>query len=178
MARAPRLNDPFEVAKEKFLTAARSVLASLKEADIPHAIIGGFAVNAFATPRATKDVDFLVPRAAGALLGGKRLVGEVEGITTKVKGVQIDFLFPLEGEDFLEEALAHPLEAGGVPIIAADALVYLKICPRAARRKDLNDVIEMVKAGKLDVRQVRSYLAEHSDLAEDFDQLVREADLT
>jgi hypothetical protein len=177
MARSPRLNDPFEVVKEKIREAARSTSDSLASANILHAIIGGIAVNAFARPRATDDVDFLVPRSARAELGGRRLVGEVEGITTKVKGVTIDFLFPLEGEEFLEEALAVPLEAGGVPIIEPRALVYLKICPRAARRQDLTDVISMIKAGKLDVRQVRAYLEEHSDLAEDFDQLVAEADL-
>jgi hypothetical protein len=50
----PRLDIVFELGQ---------ALDALRSAGVPHALCGGFAVAVHGVPRATKDIDFLVPEA-------------------------------------------------------------------------------------------------------------------
>jgi hypothetical protein len=58
-------------------------------------------------------------------------------------------------------------------IVPLEVLIYMKLAAR--RRRDLVDVVELVKGGA-DVKRVRDYLARHaSDLLPSFEELVNEA---
>lgn len=60
-----------------------------------------------------------------------------------------------------------------MPVTPIEALVYLKLT--AARRKDMLDVVELLKAGT-DPRRVRAYLERHAgELLATFDELAEEA---
>jgi hypothetical protein len=73
----------------------------------------------------------------------------------------------------LEEVLDHPPVNEGLAIVPIEVLIYMKLA--AKRRKDLVDVVELVKAGA-DVNRVREYLQQYaSDLAPSFEELANEA---
>jgi hypothetical protein len=61
----------------------------------------------------------------------------------------------------------------GLAIVPIEVLIYMKLVAR--RRRDLVDVIELVKAGA-DVNHVRDYLRQYAnDLVPSFEELVNEA---
>lgn len=73
----------------------------------------------------------------------------------------------------MEEILDHPPMSEGLPIVPIEALIYMKLV--AMRRKDMVDVIELVKAGT-DVTLARDYLRQYAaDLVPMFEELVNEA---
>ena len=73
----------------------------------------------------------------------------------------------------MEEVLNHPPMSEGLAIVPIEALIYMKLV--AKRRKDLVDVIELVKAGA-DLTPVRDYLRQYAgDLVPLFEELVNEA---
>jgi hypothetical protein len=61
----------------------------------------------------------------------------------------------------------------GLAIVPIEVLIYMKLA--AKRRRDLVDVVELVKAGA-DVKRVRDYIRQYAgDLAPSFEELVNEA---
>jgi hypothetical protein len=61
----------------------------------------------------------------------------------------------------------------GLAIVPIEVLIYMKLA--AKRRRDLVDVIELVKVGA-DVNRVRDYLRQYAnDLVPSFEELVNEA---
>lgn len=167
--------------------AARAAHDDLSRRSIPHVLIGGFAVNAYGYPRATADVDFLVPRRVLAGLNGRPLAQEagVEGRTVKVpargESVDVDFVaIPRSSAvpaAVWEQVFAAARPADGLPIIPLEGLVLLKLL--ANRTKDQADIVELVKRQGEDVaRRVGVWLKrslrgeEGSDLLSDFDVLV------
>jgi hypothetical protein len=168
-----KLPDTMSMAQTQALA---EVTAALDAAGIDYALIGGLAVGVHGHPRATKDIDFLVSRQAERLIRGRSLGGgEVEGVTEKWNGVPVDFLFP--AEVFLEEFIPGAISADGVRTLPVNPLIYMKLV--ASRRRDQDDVVRLVRAGKVDVPSCRAFLEEHAPrLVDDFDSLVAESSLT
>ena len=151
--------------------------AALKSADqlnhlgIRHALAGGLAVGAHGYIRATTYVDFLVDEKAFEHQGS--LVAFKSGVPIKVDGVRIDYLSPVSLGPQLEEVLNDPPIDEGLAIVPIEVLIYMKLT--AKRRRDLLDVIELVKAGA-DVNGVQAYLQQYADdLLPSFEELVTEA---
>lgn len=166
----------FGGSPERIEKAARAFSQKLTELGIPHALIGGLAASTWSEPRATKDVDFLVPAETRAALGGTMLGGDVYGITLKQGTTRIDLLFPESHEGFLEDAIAVAPVVEGMRVLSPEALVYMKI--DTGRAKDLNDIIAMLQAGA-NQKRIRSYLQEHApDQVDDFDSLALQAELS
>jgi len=119
--------------------------------------------------RATKDVDFLV--------GDEGFEHHRGGIVTfnpalpiRIGDVPVD---TLASDAVTEDQVEEPLETEGIPIVEPAALVYLKL--KAWRRRDQEDVVELLRAG-LDDRPVRAFLDEHaSELVDRFEVLVARA---
>ena len=131
----------------------------------------GLAVGAHGYIRATSDVNFLVGEEAFEHQGS--LVAFKAGVPIEVDGVRIDYLSPVALGQHLEEVLDQPSMSEGLAIVPVEVLIYMKLV--AKRRKDLVDVIELVKAGA-DVNRVRVYVEKYaSDLASSFEELVNEA---
>ena len=151
--------------------------AAIKSADqlnslgVRHALAGGLAVGAHGYVRATVDVDFLVGEEAFEHRGS--VVAFKAGVPIEVDGVRIDYLSPVSLGAQLEEVLDHPPMNEGLAIVPIEVLIYMKLA--AKRRRDLVDVIELVKVGA-DVNRVRDYLRQYAgDLVPSFEEMVNEA---
>ncbi|MEW6129783.1 MAG: hypothetical protein AB1757_22275 [Acidobacteriota bacterium] len=151
--------------------AAIKTAEQLNHLGIRYALAGGLAVGAHGYIGTTVDVFFLVGDEAFEHQG--LLVAFKPGVPIEVNGIRIDYLSPVAIGNQLEEVLNHPPLDSGLAIVPIEALIYMKLV--ANRRKDLVDVIELIKVGA-DVKRVRNYLQQYaSDLLPMFDDLVKEA---
>lgn len=165
------LKEVFRFVAPRVRDAAIKSAAQLNDLGIRHALAGGLAVGAHGYIRATVDVDFLVGEEAFEHHGS--VVAFKAGVPIEVDGVRIDYLSPVSLGPQLEEVLDHPLMNEGLAIVPIEVLIYMKLA--AKRRRDLVDVIELVKVGA-DVSRVRDYLRQYaSDLVPSFEELVNEA---
>jgi hypothetical protein len=157
------------VVDPRILDAARAASKAMDAAGIRHALIGALAVGAYGYVRATKDVDFLVDEGAFVHHGGG-IVTHKPGVPIEVNGVHVDVLT----DAVVEADLDEPFVTRGVPIVAPEALIYLKL--KAHRRRDKEDVIELLRAG-LDEQRVRDFLEEVApELLDLFLELAERAD--
>lgn len=158
----------------KILSVAKRLSKRLTKRGVRHALIGGLAVGSHGYERATKDADFLIADESRIDIAGESLGGEVEGKTIVVDGVDVGLLFPRYGEEFLDAAITRAAKKNGIPVIPIEALIYLKLT--AARTRDQGDIVELVKRGRVNTSNVRTYLEKRRpDLVDDFDALVLQA---
>lgn len=149
------------VVAPEILQAAEVASQKLREAGIPHALVGGLAVGAHGYPRTTDDVDFLVGDEAFEKHAGGLVTLKLPLIA--VGKVSVDFLSIEEARGEREqmlEALEHSPSSDGVPIVPLSVLVYLKL--KAGRQRDLADVVELLKRGRIEIEVVDRYLEEHA----------------
>ncbi len=165
------IGEVFRFVAPRVREAAIKTADQLNHLGIRHALAGGLAVGAHGYIRATTDVDFLVGEEAFEHQGS--LVAFKAGVPIEVGGVRIDYLSPAALGPQMEDALDNPPVSEGLAIVPIEALIYMKLV--AKRRKDMVDVIELVKVGA-DVDRVRDYLRQYaSDLTPSFEELVNEA---
>ncbi|NJN55332.1 MAG: hypothetical protein HC804_11570 [Anaerolineae bacterium] len=165
------LEEVFRFVAPNVRDAALKTAAQLDSLGIRHALAGGLAVGAHGYIRATVDVDFLVGEEAFEHHG--QLVTFKPGVPIEVDGIRIDYLSSISLGTQLEAVLDQPPMSDGVAVIPIEVLIYMKLVAR--RRKDLLDVVELVKAGA-DIKGVQNYLAQFSpDLLPLFGELVDEA---
>lgn len=145
-----------EVVAPRVLDAMRVISAEYRRMGIRHALVGGLAVGAQGWPRATKDVDFLVDETAFERRPGGLVLLRVP---FEVGGVPVDSLAPSEHEPFLATARDEAKESHGIPVVAVEALVYMKL--KAHRLRDQVDVVELLKAGT-DEEACRLWLRTHA----------------
>ncbi len=149
------------VVAPEVLQAAAIASSKLREAGIPHALAGGLAVGAHGYPRTTDDVDFLVGDEAFEKHVGGIVMLRVPIIA--VGNVRIDFVSMDESADEgkpLRSAVENPPESEHIPIVPLSALVYMKL--KAGRQKDLADLVELLKRGRIEVRSIDNYLVMHA----------------
>lgn len=165
------LKEVFRFVAPRVREAAVKTADQLTHLGIRYALAGGLAVGAHGYVRATTDVDFLVGEEAFEHQGA--LVAFKAGVPIEVDGIRIDYLSPAALGAQVEEVLDHPPMNEGLAIVPIEVLIYMKLV--AKRRKDMVDVIELVKAGA-DLNRVRDYLQQYaSDLVSLFEELVDEA---
>ena len=165
------LKDIFRFVAPQVREAAVKTSAQLNHLGIRHALAGGLAVGAHGYIRATTQVVFLVGEEAFDHQG--LLVAFKAGVPIEVGGIRIDYLSPSSLGQQLETVLDHPPTSEGLAVVPIEVLIYMKLTAR--RRKDLVDVVELLKAGA-DEAQVRDYLKQYaSDLVLSFEALLNEA---
>lgn len=161
----PDLNRLRGVVAPEILDAAATASAKLREAGIPHALAGGLAVGAHGYPRTTDDVDFLVGDEAFEKHAGGLVTLKLPLIA--IGKVRIDFVSIDESrgeQESLRPAVENPPLTNQVPVVPLTALVYMKL--KAGRQKDIADVVELLKRGRIEVDEIDRYLAQHAaDLA-------------
>lgn len=163
------LDEVFEFVSPKVRDAALQTAAQLEHLGIRFALAGGLAVGAHGYVRATQDVDFLVGDEAFEHRG--LLVTFKAGVPIEVGGIRIDYLSPTALGEHLSQALEQPGER--LPVVPLPALIFMKLV--ANRRKDLLDVVELIKAGG-NIGKIRTYLKTHAaDLLPAFEELLEEA---
>jgi hypothetical protein len=149
------------VVAPEILRAAELASQKLREAKIPHALAGGLAVGAHGYPRTTADVDFLVGDEAFEKHTGGLVTLKVPIIA--IGQVLIDFVSIDESKNedrHLRPAVEQPPESRGMPIVPLPALVYMKL--KAGRQKDIADLVELAKRGRIDLEQIDRYLDEYA----------------
>ncbi len=165
------LKEVFRFVAPRVRDAAINSAARLNGLGIRYALAGGLAVGAHGYVRATVGVDFLVGEEAFEHHG--TVVAFKAGVPIEVDGVRIDYLSCVSLGAQLEEVLDHPPMNEGLAIVPIEVLIYMKLA--AKRRRDLVDVVELVKVGA-DVNRVRDYLKQYAgDLVPSFEELVNEA---
>jgi hypothetical protein len=173
------------VVAPEILAAAELASRKLREAGISHALAGGLAVGAHGYPRTTDDVNFLVGddafvKHAGGLVThklpifavGKVRIDLVPPATSGLQlasnpasgtDVRVDFV-PIDeskGEtEQLRPAVDSPPLSGDIPIVPLTALVYMKL--KAGRQKDIADLVELLKRGRIEVGAADRYIKEHA----------------
>src|SRR5215813_9297326 len=157
-ARLMDLKEVFQFVAPRVREAAIKTADQLNRLGIRYALAGGLAVGAHGYIRATTDVDFLVGEEAFEHQG--LLVAFKAGVPIEVDGVRIGYLSPASLGPQLEEVLDHPSLTEGLDIVPIEVLIYMKLV--AKRRKDLVDVVELIKVGA-DVKRVRDYLQQYAD---------------
>jgi len=165
------IDEVFRFVAPRVREAAVKTAEQLDHLGIRYALAGGLAVGAHGYIRATTYVDFLVGEEAFEHVGA--MVTFKAGVPLEVAGVRIDYLSPVSLGPQLEEVLDNPAVNEGLAIVPIEVLIYMKLA--AKRRKDMVDVIELVKVGA-DINRVRNYLEQYAaDLVPAFEELVNEA---
>ena len=85
------------VVNPEVLQAMREASKQLQSLGIPHALAGGLAVSAWARPRWTRDVDFVVDKTAFEITPGG-IVSFKPGVPLQVHDVVVDPILPKEGD--------------------------------------------------------------------------------
>jgi hypothetical protein len=161
----------FQFVSPQIRDAATQTADQLNKLGIRYALAGGLAVAAHGYLRATVDVDFLVGDEAFDHRGA--LVAFKPGVPIEVGGVPIDYLSPVALGPQLEQVLDDPPTSDGFPIVPIEVLIYMKL--RANRRRDLVDVLELLRVG-VDSIRTKAYLHQHAaDLVPRFEELQTEA---
>jgi predicted nucleotidyltransferase len=144
----------------------RDAIAALDEAELDFAVMGGCARNAYAEPRATRDVDLvvavdldkharLIEAMARRGFTAATTVASDEGVPDLTlfrddAGRRLDLLFA--HTDFERAALdrsraAEPLAGVSAPVISVeDLIVYKLLADRPQDRVDVQDVVRAVEA--------------------------------
>jgi hypothetical protein len=152
--------------------------------DIPYAVAGAVATNAYAPERLTQDIDVVIltataPHAESALRdAGWRMIGSLSVIQETswqdAAGHDLDLI--ALSEPWAVEAVnaAQENRVVGMPTLPLRYLVFMKL--QAARTTDLGDVSRMLGRAEADqveeARQMVTRFGNADDLA-DFDQLLR-----
>lgn len=146
--------------------------------ELSHVIVEGMAVNQFAPPRATEDLDIALAvddaQTAVSLLGqqGFKVVGELSigGWTLQRETMSLDIL-ELD-EPWLGEALQRPCRIGPFPVLDLPYLILMKMA--ASRGTDIGDIQRMLHgADELQRQQVRDVFRRFaSQDLEDVEQLI------
>ncbi|SHN48042.1 nucleotidyltransferase family protein [Cryptosporangium aurantiacum] len=166
---------------DALIVTMKRVASTLKAADIPFALAGGFAVYARGGPASTHDVDFLirpsdVQSAVGACVeAGLRSEHPPEDWLVKVYDGDclVDLIFrPSEREvtfDMLERAEELPVEAVRMPVLSATDLLLNKLLAFTEHYCDLATVLPLGRAlrEQIDWNLVHDATA-HSPYAEAF----------
>jgi hypothetical protein len=148
----PDLAAEFEVVNRTIETAARVASARLTELGVRHVLVGGLAVGAYAEPRATKDVDFLVGPEAWPTSG--LIVSPILGLPFRVGNVAIDTLLAPAEAPGIEEALGRGIESEGIRVAPPEVIVLMKLI--ADRPRDRYDVAALLEVVSHDV--IREYV--------------------
>jgi hypothetical protein len=145
-------------AQGKLREALKLVGVTLKEAGVPFALAGSYALWARGAPEPHHDVDFVVAESdreqASDLLEerGLRVVEPPEDwlFKTYVDDVLVDLLFRLNGEPvthaLLAEAEEMEVESVWLPVLGATALLKTKLAALDERACDLAKVLPAARA--------------------------------
>ena len=153
------------MGKAKVQGALAELARTLAELEIPYAIAGAMALNAYGYERVTTDIDVILTAAGLAALKARKLgLGYVErfpgsrGLRDTMYGVDIDVLitgdYPGDGKPkpiaFPDPNTAEP--HGSYRLVSLPTLIELKLASGMTaphRLRDLADVLELIRAAKL-----------------------------
>jgi hypothetical protein len=138
------------IATDTGIEAAQQAGQLAAQEEIEWALAGGLAMHLYGSPRLTKDVDIIASRDL-SLPPQHRLSFGGSSYTLQVGkyAVQIDWIVRNDGyQKYYRAALKEAIElSNGLRLVTPEWLVILKI--NAGRQKDLDDIVFLLKQGKL-----------------------------
>lgn len=94
----------------------RRIVRALNEAEIPYAVVGAVAVSLYARPRATQDIDLLIPEESWepvrTIMAGLGYTLLAFPMTVGADQIRIHRMTRLEGADFLCVDFLVPQDPG------------------------------------------------------------------
>jgi hypothetical protein len=172
---------------EELIATMKKAAAALRDAEIPHALGGGFAYWARGGTPSDHDIDFFVkeadaPRAQEALVAaGMRAEQPPEDWLVKAwdGDVLVDLIFRPSGgpvdDDWLERAELREVQAMRLPVSPLEDVLVTKLLALKEQEPDYSGVLEVARAVReqIDWNEVRRR-TEDSPLAKAFFTLVEE----
>jgi hypothetical protein len=162
----------------ELLDEATSELAEiLEEQEACVALIGGYALQLYGSPRLTGDIDVASDRMILRLPKGKHLsFGGFQ--TTAPNGTPVDVVIRSDGyESLYEEAIVTAREMRDIdlPVALTEYLAAMKMIPN--RGKDEADLEWLIMEKKIKIRKTRDIILRHLGryAADEFDLTVDEA---
>ncbi len=135
--------------EESGVEAIEKLSEIAKNSGVSWAVVGGFAMYLYNSPRFTKDVDIIANKrlpieAFGQLVQG----GEHYQIEIEKRKVPVDWIVRNDvAKKYYETALAEAIDFDGIPVITPEWLVILKYI--AGRFKDQEDAVFLLKEPNL-----------------------------
>lgn len=157
------------------------VVARLRDAEIPHAVVGGLAVGLHGFARVTGDVDILTtPAGLNAVhqqLVGRGFLPRFQGARKKLKdtttGIPVDFItsgeYPGDGKPKavqFPDPLENSVNIDGKRVLRLEKIIELKLASGLTSPERLRDLA--------DVQDLISHLELPLDFAEKLDPSVRD----
>ena len=154
------------MGESKVHKALEALVARLVELEIPYAILGGLALNAYGYLRATVHLDVLLTREglerfrADALVRGyvEKVPGS-RGVRDIERKVDIDVVlagdYPGDGREKpvrFSDPATRAVKGPAFSLVALETLIELKVASGMTaphRLKDLADVIELIRVNAL-----------------------------
>jgi Nucleotidyltransferase of unknown function (DUF6036) len=165
------------LAPEKLEEAVAEVAYLADQGKMQVALIGGFALQLYGSPRLTGDIDVVAKTRVRGLPAGEALsFGGIQ--TCAPNGVPVDWVIRNDAYTRLyDEALRRAGRIRGVPILVVrpEYLVAMKMV--AGRTKDAADLEWILISGAVDVKAARVVVERHLGPygAQELDQLVVES---
>ena len=165
------------LAPETLDEAAREVAILASDENVAVALIGGYALQLYGSPRLTGDVDVVAGQSIEALPAGELL--SFGGYQTEApNGVPVDFV--LRDDDYAalyEEALVRAVELADapMPVVRLEYLTAMKMA--AGRSRDEADLEWIVLRSGIDMSRARQVIHRHLGpyAAGEFDRLAEQA---
>ena len=162
----------------------KKIASCLDKAEIDYMIIGGQAVLLYGSPRLTRDIDitlgidtdeFAEVRKVCRQLGLKILAKNPEGFAKDTKvlpaedvksKIRVDFIFSFTPYEQQALKRTRKVKMGGYPVKFAsceDVIIHKMFAARAIDDEDVKGMLIRHK-GKIDVKYIKKWLAEFSQL--------------
>lgn len=135
--------------EESGIEAIEKLSEIAKKSNVSWAVVGGFAMYFYNSPRFTKDVDIIANKrlpleVVGQLVQG----GEHYEVEIGKRKVPVDWIIRNDvAKKYYDTALAEAFNFNGIPVITPEWLVILKYI--AGRFKDQEDGVFLLRQEKL-----------------------------
>lgn len=164
---------------EQIKAALKAIANQARKSGVKWALVGGTAMQRYGSPRYTFDIDIIADRPFDLephhmlAIGGYAYELETDtGVMDVDVIIRDDDYRPL----YVEALRKARLDDSGIPVITPEYMVALKMA--AGRGKDEDDLLWLIKNGKVDVPQARKIvgrLVGGQFAQREFDSLVMEA---
>jgi len=172
-----------------FENVLKTLITFFKEKGIDHALIGGFALNAYGITRSTMDLDILTHIGhRNAIINFLESLGyETYASSNAFSQHQhpisdmgrIDFLYITgkTAETMFKEAVSRPVFAQKtIKVVKPEHLIALKLyaisCNPDRFHREMDDIGNLLELESIDIEEVKTYFVAYSSLDE-FEQLRR-----
>ena len=131
------------------IEAIEKIAEIAKNSGVNWAVVGGFAMYLYNSPRFTKDVDIVADKrlpleSLGKLVQG----GEHYEVEVEKRKVPVDWIIRNDtAKKYYDTALAEAFDLNGIPLITPEWLVIMKYI--AGRFKDQEDSVFLLRQEKL-----------------------------